>query len=410
MKKEPLMNARPALLTVSAALLIAAAVIGRADAQATIKIGDINSYKLLAANLEPYRKGIDLALADINGSGGLLGKKVEVIARDDGANPGKAVSVAEALLTEDKVDFLTGTILSNVGLAIADYARHRKVFFLASAPLTDKMIWGDGNRYTFRLRPTTYSHAAALIPYAAALKRKRWAFVYPNYEYGQSAVATFKRLLKKAQPDVEFVADQAAPLGKIDAGAVVEALNDAKPDAIFNVLFGSDLAKFVRQGSTRGLFGHIKVVSLLTGEPEYLDPLKSDAPVGWYATGYPWYSVKAPAQIAFVKAYQKRYHDYPRMASLVGFTMMKAIAAGIKKAGSTNSEKLVDAFEGLSFNSPFGKQSFRAIDHQSTIGLFVGPIGLRDGKGIMTSYKYIDGAKLLPPDAEVLKLRVAKSQ
>jgi len=402
------MNARSALLALSAALLIA--VTGRADAQGTIKIGDINAYKLLAANLGPYRKGIDLALSEINGAGGLLGKKVVVLSRDDGANPGKAVRVAEELRTRDKVAFITGTILSNVGLAVADYAEHRKMFFLASAPLTDKMIWGDGNRYTFRLRPTTYSHVAALIPYAASLKRKRWAFVYPDYEYGQSAVATFKRLLKKAQPGVEFVSDQAAPLGKIDAGAVVSSLDDAKPDAIFNVLFGSDLAKFVRQGTTRELFAHTKVLSLLTGEPEYLDPLKGDAPVGWYATGYPWYAVKAPAQVAFVKAYQKRYHDYPRMASIVGDTMMKAIAAGIKKAGSTDSEKLVNAFEGLSFDSPYGTQRFRAIDHQSTLGVFVGPIGLRDDKGVMTSFKYIPGEKLLPPDAMVRKLRVAKTQ
>ncbi len=93
-----------------------------------------------------------------------------------------------------KVDILTGTILSHVGLAVADYARQHKVFFLASAPLTDKIVWDSGNRYTFRLRTSTYSHAAALVPHAAALKRKRWAFVYPHYEYGQSAVATFKSL------------------------------------------------------------------------------------------------------------------------------------------------------------------------------------------------------------------------
>jgi ABC-type branched-subunit amino acid transport system substrate-binding protein len=84
---------------------------------------------------------------------------------------------------------------------------------------------------------------AMLVPEAAKLKKKRWAIVYPNYEYGQSAAATFKTLLKAAQPDVEFVAEQAPPLGKLDAGSVVQALADAKPDAIFNVLFGADLAR-----------------------------------------------------------------------------------------------------------------------------------------------------------------------
>ena len=93
--------------------------------------------------------------------------------------------------------------------------------------------------------------------------------------------------------------------------SVVQALADAKPDAIFNVLFGADLAKFAREGKTRGLFKSVEVVSLLTGEPEYLDPLKDDAPDNWYVTGYPWYLIKTPEHTAFLDAYQKRYNDYP---------------------------------------------------------------------------------------------------
>src|SRR5262249_29386389 len=218
-----------------------------APAQGVIKIGDINSYRAMAANMGPYRKGLDLAVEEINASGGVLGKKLEIVSRDDGANPGDAVRMAEELRLKEQVDVLSGTILSHVGLAVADYAKQHRAFFLASAALTDKIVWESGNRYTFRLRPSTYTHAAVLVPHAAKLKRKRWAFVYPNYEYGQSAVATFKDLLKKAQPDAEFVVDLTPPLGKIDAGSVAQALADARPDAIFNVLFGADLAKFVRE-------------------------------------------------------------------------------------------------------------------------------------------------------------------
>src|SRR6185295_11795436 len=119
---------------------------------------------------------------------------------------------------------------SNIGLALTDFAKQKKIFFLAGEPLTDKIIWANGNRYTFRLRPGTHMQAAMLVPEAAKLKKKRWALVYPNYEYGTSAAAAFKTLLKAAQPDVEFVVEQAPPLNKIDAGPVVQALADAKPD------------------------------------------------------------------------------------------------------------------------------------------------------------------------------------
>lgn len=404
------MRYRPFTVALFTTLLAAASGIGPSSAQDVIKIGDLNSYKAMSANLGPYRKGVDLAVEEINAAGGLLGKKLEIVSRDDGANPGDAVRMADDLRLNAKVDVLTGTILSHVGLAVADYAKQHKMFFLASAPLTDKIVWDAGNRYTFRLRTSTYSHAAALVPHAAALKRKRWAFVYPNYELGQSAVATFKRLLKSAQPDVEFVADLAPPLGKIDSASVVQALADAKPDAVFNVLFGADLAKFVRDGDTRGVFKDLEVVSLMTGEPEYLDPLKDDAPKNWYVTGYPWYLIKTPQHMEFLTAYQKRYKDYPRIGSLVGYITIKALAAGIDKAKSTDSETLVKAFKGLTFPSPVGDLSFRTLDHQATFGLYVGRTAVQDGKGVMASYDYIDGARLQPADEEVLKMRPADTQ
>lgn len=378
-----------------------------ASAQTPIRIGEINSYKAQAAFLEPYRRGMELAVEEVNAAGGVAGRKLEVVTRDDNANPGDAVRMAEELVSAEKVDMLAGGFLSNIGLALTDFAKQRKVVYLASEPLTDKIVWQGGNRYTFRLRPSTYMQSAMLAPEAIKLKKKRWAFVYPNYEYGQSSVATFKALLKAAQPDVEFVGDQATPLGKIDAGAVAQALGDAKPDAIFNVLFGADLAKFVREGNTRGLFKDAAVVSMLTGEPEYIDPLKDEAPVGWIVTGYPWYAIDTPEHKAFLSAYQKKYSDYPRLGSIVGYSTIKAIAAAIGKAGGSDPEKLIGAFTGLEFMSPIGKTKFRPQDHQSTMGAYVGKTALKDGKGVMVDFAFKDGAAFQPSDEEVKKLRPA---
>ncbi len=389
-------------------LAFAASILaGAAQAQAPIRIGEVNSYKAFAAFLDPYKKGMELAIEEVNAAGGVAGRKIEVVTRDDNANPGDAVRMAEELVSAEKVDVLAGGFLSNIGVALGDFAKQRKIVYLASEPLTDKIVWQGGNRYTFRLRPSTYMQSAMLVPEAAKLKKKRWAFVYPNYEYGQSAVATFKALLKAAQPDVEFVGDQATPLGKIDAGPVTQALADAKPDAIFNVLFGGDLAKFVREGNTRGLFKSASVVSLLTGEPEYLDPLKDEAPVGWIATGYPWYAIETPEHKAFLAAYQKKYNDYPRLGSVVGYSTIKALATAMAKAGGADAEKLIAAFAGLPFESPIGKATFRAIDHQSTMGAYVGKIAIKDGKGVMVDFAYRDGADFQPSDAEVKKMRPA---
>ncbi len=392
-------------LLAGTAALVALSLVGPAAAQAPIKIGELNSYKVFPAFLEPYKKGIELAVEEVNAAGGVLGRKIEVVSRDDNGNPGDAVRVAEELLSREGAAFLIGTFPSNVGLAVADFAKQRKVLFIAAEPLTDKIVWDQGNAYTFRLRTSTYMQTAMLIPDAVKLKKKRWAIVYPNYEYGQSATAAFKKLLKEKQPDVEFVAEQAPPLGKIDAGAVAQALADAKPDAIFSSLFGPDLAKFVREGQTRGLFKAVEVFNLLAGEPEYLDPLKEESPDGWYVTGYPWSELKTPEHTKFLNAYQAKFKDYPRLGSVVGYATVMSAAEAIKKAGSLDQEKLVAAMKGLTLMTPFGMVEYRPIDHQSTMGAYVGQIGVKDGKGYMKNWRFVDGKDALPSDADVQKMR-----
>ena len=395
---------RRALLAAGTAAL-AAPRLARADSSAPIRIGEINSYSAIPAFTLPYRNGWQLALEHVNAAGGVRGRTLEVISRDDAGKPQDAVRLAGELLESDKVDLLAGGFLSNVGLALSDFSAQKQVIYIAGEPLTDALVWQKGQKFCFRLRPSTYVQAAILVEEAAKLPAKRWVSVAPNYEYGQSAVKWFSELLKARRPDVEFVAAQWPALGHIDAGAVAEALASAKPDAIYNVTFGPDLTNFVRQGNTRGLFEGRSVVSLLTGEPEYLDPLGDETPPGWIVTGYPWASLDTPAHVAFRDAYQKKFNDYPRMGSVVGYSLIQAIAAGLSRAGGMTPDQLAGGFAGAAFETPFGQALFRPLDHQSTLGTFLGKTALKDGKGVMVDWRYVDGAAVMPPDAEVRKLR-----
>ncbi len=392
------------IFVAGATAAVAAPGVVRAQA-AAIRIGEINSYTAQPAFLRPYRNGWELAIEQVNAAGGVLGRKLETVFRDDGGKPEDAVRLAGDLINAERVDLLAGGFLSNVGLAIADFANQNKRLYVASEPLSDALVWSKGNRYTFRLRPSTYMQAAMLVEEAAKLPARRWATVAPNYEYGQSSVKWFKELLKAAKPDVEFVVEQFPALGRIDAGATAQAIEAAKPDGIFNVTFGADLINFVRQGNTRGLFEGRVVVSMLTGEPEYMDPLGAETPVGWIVTGYPHQDLNTPEHVRFRDAYRARFNDYPRLGSVVGYDTVNAIAEALKKAGTTDNEKVIEALKGLKFTSPFGPVEFRAIDHQSTLGAFVGRTAIRDGKGVMVNWRYADGAKYLPSDAVVRTLR-----
>ena len=397
---------RRALLGAVSATLATPALI-RAQGSAPIRIGEINSYTAQPAFTLPYRSGMELAQQEINAAGGVLGRPLEILTRDDAGKPQDAIRLAGELIGDQKVDLLAGGYLSNVGLALADYALQNKRLFIAGEPLSDALVWERGNRYTYRLRPSTYMQAAMLVADAARLPVTRWATVAPNYEYGQSAVKWFKALLLAQRPDVQFIAEQWPPLGRIDAGATVQALIQADPQAIFNVTFAADLTNFVRAGNTRGLFERRAVASMLTGEPEYLEPLGDEAPEGWIVTGYPGADVPTPANQTFAAAYQARFKASPRMGSVVGYALIRSIAAGIAKSGSTDTEAMADGFAGAGFDTPFGPASYRAIDHQATLGGFVGTLGTRDGRGVMTNWRFVDGADVLPSDAEVRKLRPA---
>jgi branched-chain amino acid transport system substrate-binding protein len=382
---------------------------GAAAADGAVKIGDINSYTRMAAFTEPYKKGLVLALEQINARGGAGGRQVELASRDDAGEPGEAVKIAEELLAREGVAILTGGFFSNVGLALASFAKQRQRLYVAGEPLADALIWQQGNRYTFRLRPSTWMQAAMLAEIAAKNPAKRWATIAPNYAYGKEAVAAFKQAMAKLRPDVVWTAEQWPPLFKIDAGAEVQALAAAAPEAIFNVAFGTDLAKLVREGTDRGLFEDRLVVGLLTGEPEYLDPLGEDAPEGWIVTGYPWDKIDTPEHRAFLDAYRARWDDYPRLGSIVGYNVMLTIGALLDKTGGAiETETLVEAMKGLTFQSPFGPIAYRPQDHQATMGAFVGYTTVEDGRGTMRDWYYADGAKYLPSDEEVARRRAGE--
>ena len=370
-----------------------------------IKIGEINHYKRMAAFAEPYKNGIELRLEEINANGGVLERPLEFAYRDDQGKPGEAIKIAEELVNREEVAMLTGTILSNVGLALSSFAAEKQVVYLASEPLADALVWEAGNDYTFRLRTSTYMQAAMLAEEAAKTDAVKYATIAPNYAYGKDAVAAFKKALTALRPDVEFVTEQWPALFKIDAGAEVQALERAKPDAIYNVTFGGDLAKFVREGTTRGLFEGRNVYGLLTGEPEYLEPLADEAPEGWVVTGYPWYDLTEGANKEFVDAYIERYDENPKIGSLVGYMTAESIAAAIERAGSTDMEALREAFIGLEVDTPVGQIVYREQDHQSTMGAFVGTTALQDGAGVMVDWTYKEGADYLPSDEEVASMR-----
>src|SRR5690242_466415 len=390
--------------------LLTVLVAGSALAQGPIKIGEINSFSGIGAPFTgPYKQAVEMAVEEINAKGGVLGRKVEVIFRDDKGQPAEAVKEVQELVSSEKVALISGTFLSNVGLAVSDWAKQNQTLFVAAEPLTEAITWAKGHDHVFRVRPNTYEQGRMLADKAGKMKYTKWATIGPNYEYGKRAWETFRDRLKQLKPDVQVVGEHWPALGKLEAGPFVTAILNQNPDALYVSLFGSDWLAFVREAQKRGLFQKMFVVGILLGEPEYIDPLKTEAPEGMLVTGYPWYDIEAPAHQEWVARYIKRNDKTPVLGSLIGYITYQSVVEAIKKANSTDTAKLVAAFKGLKVETPIGPITFRAVDGQSTMGAWVGTTKLdaQRGVGIMVNHELIPGEKVLPSEEEAKKLRPA---
>lgn len=405
MVKNHLAITRRALAAGTAALATGARFVPAAAQGAPIKIGDLNSYARWAAFAVPYRNGWQLALEQINAAGGVLGRQLAVASRDDGGTPTDALRAAEDLVTREDCTVLMGTFLSNISLAVADFAKQRKTVFVPVLSATDALSLAGGNRYTFHFRANVYMYANMLVQEAAKTSGKRWAIVAPNYEYGQSAATAFKRLMTERMPGSTVVAEQYPPLGKVDVGSIANVLEEAKPDGMMIALFGADLAQFVRGGQQRGLFENRAVFSIASGYPEYLLPMGDAPPVGWTTEGYPWEEITIPSHKAFVASYKAKYGEGPGAFSMMGFVALNLVKDAIQKAGGTQPEALVAAMKGMSFDSIVGRLGIRALDNKVTMGSWVGKIALRGNVGALVDWSYKDGADYLIPEADVKAAR-----
>jgi branched-chain amino acid transport system substrate-binding protein len=381
----------------SAVFLVLAALCASVAHAQPVRIGDINSYKAFPEHLEPYRKGWRLAQEELNAAGGVSGRRIEVVSRDDAMRADDAVRHAAQLVAEEKVDLLMGGFTSGVSLALAAFANRKRIVYLATTALTGELAGANASRYTFSLRPSGAMQAAMLLPEAMKLDKQRWAIVYPHNIYDSAAVASFRTRLMKEQPSVDVVYEQIVPLGQIDAWGIVRWLEDNQVQAVLSLLFGADLREFVTRGREKNLFARVQVLNPLAGQPEDHAYFAGNVPEGWWVTGYPTSDVDYGSHQRFVAQYRKRWGESPAAASLYGYTALIAIAHALRRSQSTDSERLVKAFEELRVATPVGPLQWRK-DRHSTMGAFVGQLAATENGAEMVRWRYESSARYLPPE------------
>jgi branched-chain amino acid transport system substrate-binding protein len=385
-------------------LALALAVPMTASAQKPIKVGmPIPLSGPPALFGDPASKGAQMYVDELNAKGGVLGRKVELIIRDSKADANEAVRVAREMILKDNVDFLVGTLTSAEGPAVSVVAKENKIVFIAPIPKTDQLTAADKlHPYVFRIAANTTMEGRSAAEIVAKWPVTKVATIAFDYAYGQDVTKAFVEHMKKIKPSVQIVDQQWPKLGEQDYNPFINAQMAKKPEAIVSSIWGGFFVTYAKQGKALGMFDAVKYNFIGLGEaatPETTKAMGADYPVGIWGNSYDaFYWGETAAHREYTERISKYLKDeYPSSWAIQGYTGMQFLIEGIKKAGSTDSDKVAKALLGLTIDTPIGKQTIREKDHQANRGQLYGKT-VKDPKypfAIMKPIEYVDPTKFM---------------
>jgi len=361
------------LFVFSIVLMIVFGFSSMAFAGNTIKIGIVDTYTGPATTYtQDVLDGFKLAVDKINASGGILGKKIEYVTRDDKFKPDIGRAMAKELVLKENVDILVGTINSASTLAISDLAEKEKIPFFVTYAKSDRIVGEKGHRYVFNMNENTeMAGRAAAVALAKKPFIKYW-IAGDDYEYGHAIANAAWNNLKRLNPKVQKVGESWWKVGEADFTPYITQIIAAKPDFIIVATGGSGMVNFQKAAKATGLSQKIPFYQHTATELGTLLPQGLNAPEGVYGTSAYFFYIQYPANKTFVAEFMKAYKRYPKGSAYDGYMTARFIAEGFKKARKIDKEALINALEGMSLDSPVGRVEIRKCDHQLLLPMYFG--------------------------------------
>jgi branched-chain amino acid transport system substrate-binding protein len=399
---------------VSLALLVSllgiAAVPMPATAQAkNIKVGVIDCYSGPPAVFgQDALNGFKLALKEINAKG-VLGKKIEFSTRDTKFKVDLALNFAKELVLREKVDVLVGTINSGAALAVSEaVAKKEKVPFIVWISKSENITGKKGHRYVFSTgENTAMAGKSGGVALATKPYIKYW-IAGDDYEYGHAIADAAWRNLKERKPAVELIGKSWWKPGEPDLIPYITSILAAKPDAVIFATGGASMTNILKAIKATGMNKKVGIYIHSAIDHAVLKPLGMDAPEGVMGTiDYLFYYPDISANRRFVNAFKAAYGNPPGFPAFQAYITAQFIAEAYKKAGSQDTEKLIDALEGLQIQSPAGRVEMRACDHQAILPEYFGVTKLSPEQGfaVATDIYTLRGAEVMPSCQEIMEAR-----
>jgi len=339
-----------------------------------IKVGIVDCYSGPASTYtNDVRDGFQLVVDEVNKAGGVLGTPIEFTTRDSKFKVDLGLREAKELVMREGVDILMGTINSALALALADLSAKEKIPFFSTFSKSAKITGEKGNRYVFGMNEnTTMAGKAAAVGLAQKPYVKYW-IAGDDYEYGHAIAEGVWDNLKKLKPEVELLGQSWWKVGEPDFTPYITAMLAAKPDAVIIATGGRDCVPFLKAAQATGFNQKVPFFMHTATELSTLMPLGQEAPENVIGTSnYFFYYPETPENKAFAERFQAAYGRPPKVGAMYGYVTGKFIVEGFKKAGAVDTEKLIDALEDMTVDSPVGPLTLRGGDHQVMFPMFMG--------------------------------------
>lgn len=374
-----------------------------------LKIGIVDCYSGPASTYtNDVRDGFKLEVKKINAAGGILGRKIEVFTRDSKFKVDLGLSAAKELIYRENVDIMMGTINSALALAISNLCKKEKVPFFVTFSKSAKITGAKGHRYVFSITENTAIAGKAAAAGLAKKPYKKYWIAGDDYEYGHAIADGVWSNLKKMQPGVELLGQSWWKVGEPDFTPYITAILSAKPDAVIIATGGRDNVPFLKAAKATGFNERVPFFMHTATELSTLKPLGLEAPEGVIGTSnYFFYYPETAANKSFVKNFEEAYNRKPAVGAVYGLLAAKFIFGAYKKAGKVDTEEFIDNVEGMWVNSPVGKITMRAYDHQAMLPMFMGVTKKVAGYDFLvaTDIVTIPGKDVMPSIEEIKKAR-----
>jgi ABC-type branched-subunit amino acid transport system substrate-binding protein len=340
--------------------------------------------------------GHQLAVEELNAKGGIMGRKIESIERDDKMNPAAASSTMKELITKDKVDIVVGGLSSAVGLAMSEVSKQEKVVYISTIPKTIQMTTDKLHKYVFRTASNTDLEGDTMALLVGKYKLAKLCHLELDYAYGNDLEAGILKAMPKYAPDAKVVLTLKPKLGATDFNPFIPQVMAAGCDGVISGLWGPHFVSWVKQAAPLGFFDKIKWIS--GGEiasHEIAGELKGEYPDNVIANTYElWYHAQDPSHQEFQAKLAKKLNtqETPQWA-LLGYIGVHYVAAAMEKAKSTESDKVAAALEGMTIKTPVGALTIDPKTHQANIGQFWGPMVKKPDR----AYRMMDPVEYIQP-------------